>query len=110
MGEAVARECSAVREAAAIFDASSMGKLVVSGPEAEAGLEWLSTNRIGQVPGILSGLSYEAEHNSAWINQNRDTDCIVLHQRVGRCVYTLMLNDAGGVECDVTVTRLDQQR
>ena len=80
MGEAVARECGAVRETAAIFDASSMGKLLVSGPEAEAGLEWLSTNRIGQVLGIMSRLSYEAEHNSACKQKHVNTSTLTMRR------------------------------
>lgn len=31
-------------------------------------------------------------------------------RRVGAVTYTQMLNDGGGVECDLTVTRLDEER
>jgi len=44
MAQAVARECSAVRHAAGIFDASTLGKIEVVGPDAAAFLERLYVN------------------------------------------------------------------
>ena len=45
-------------------------------------------------PGAVSGLE--------WL-------CTGLVSRdPGTCTYTLMLNPAGGIECDVTVTRTDR--
>jgi glycine cleavage system T protein len=33
-----------------------------------------------------------------------------MEQPIGKVTYTSMLNDKGGIECDLTVTRLDEQR
>jgi sarcosine oxidase subunit alpha len=44
MHKAVARECRTVREAAGIFDASTLGKIEVAGPDAATFLELLYTN------------------------------------------------------------------
>ncbi len=44
MDAAVARECTAVRTAAGLFDASTLGKIVVAGPDAAAFLDFLYTN------------------------------------------------------------------
>ena len=76
VSKAIESECKECRSSCVIFDNSSFGKILVSGPDSLPGLEWLSTNTVGQA--------------------------------VGRCVYTLMLNDDGGVECDLTITRLGQ--
>jgi len=75
VSQAIASECLECRHNCVIFDNSSFGKIMVSGPDALVGLEWLSTNKIARP--------------------------------VGSCVYTLMLNDEGGVEGDLTVTRVD---
>jgi sarcosine dehydrogenase len=73
--QAVAREHRACREAAALFDASSFAKFLVSGRDAETALNRLCANDIARAP--------------------------------GRVVYTQMLNTRGGIEADLTVTRLD---
>jgi hypothetical protein len=39
--EAVARECAAARQGAALFDTSYFGKLLLSGPRANAAMQWL---------------------------------------------------------------------
>lgn len=44
MHEAVARECQTVRETAGIFDASTLGKIEVTGPDAAAFMNILYTN------------------------------------------------------------------
>jgi sarcosine oxidase subunit alpha len=44
MGQAVARECTAVREAAGIFDASTLGKIEVTGPDAAEFLNRMYVN------------------------------------------------------------------
>ncbi len=44
MDAAVARECAAVRTAAGLFDASTLGKIAVAGPDAAAFLDFLYTN------------------------------------------------------------------
>jgi heterotetrameric sarcosine oxidase gamma subunit len=69
-----AAEHHAAREAVALFDQSSFGKLLLQGPDAEAVLQRLCANDVA-VP-------------------------------VGRVVYTAMLNARGGVESDLTATRL----
>ena len=47
---AVARECRAVREAAGLFDASTLGKIDVQGPDAAAFLDRLYTNTMSTLP------------------------------------------------------------
>jgi 4-methylaminobutanoate oxidase (formaldehyde-forming) len=69
-----AAEQHATREAVALFDQTSFGKLLISGRDAESLLQWLCTADVGVEP--------------------------------GRAVYTGMLNERGGYESDVTVTRL----
>ncbi len=66
------------RQAVALFDLTSFGKLLVSGRDADALLQRLCTADVA-VP-------------------------------AGRSVYTGMLNDRGGYEADVTVTRLSHDR
>ncbi|NQV06080.1 GcvT family protein [bacterium] len=73
-----AAEHKAVREAVALFDMSSMSKLLVQGPDAESVLNKICGNDIA-VP-------------------------------VRRCVYTQWMNHKGGVEADVTVTRMAEDR
>jgi 4-methylaminobutanoate oxidase (formaldehyde-forming) len=67
-------EHRAAREAVAVFDQSSFGKLLLQGPDAEAALQRLCANDVAVKP--------------------------------GRIVYTAMLNARGGIESDLTVTRL----
>lgn len=69
-------EHMAVREGVGLYDLSSMGKLLVSGRDAEAVLQTLCSNDIA-VP-------------------------------VGNVVYTPVLNDRGGFETDITVTRFSE--
>ncbi len=73
-----AREQRATRQAVAVFDETSFGKLLVSGRDTETLLQRLCTADVA-VP-------------------------------VGRAVYTGMLNERGGYEADVTVTRLAHDR
>jgi sarcosine dehydrogenase len=70
----VAAEHRATREAVAIFDQTSFGKLLLEGPDAAGVLQRLCANDVDVPP--------------------------------GRLVYTGMLNEQGGYESDVTVTRL----
>ena len=70
-------ECQQCRDNFVVFDSSAFGKMMVSGPGALEGLQWLCTNNI---------------------------------RTEGRCVYTLMLNDEAGVEADLTVTRLAEDK
>jgi 4-methylaminobutanoate oxidase (formaldehyde-forming) len=69
-----AAEHRAAREEVALFDQSSLAKLLLQGPDATAVLQRLCAN---------------------------DVDVAT-----GRIVYTQMLNARGGIECDLTVTRL----
>ena len=69
------REHMAVREACALFDMASYGKLLLQGRDAERVLSRLCANDVAVEP--------------------------------GRVVYTQMLNARGGIECDLTVARLD---
>ena len=74
--DAVGEEHRACRETAALFDASSFAKYLVSGGDAERALGWICSNDVSGPP--------------------------------GKVTYTQMLNDRGGIECDVTVSRLDE--
>ena len=69
-----AREHMAVRENVGMYDLSSMGKLLVQGPDAKDVLQRICSNDVA-----LS---------------------------VGRVVYTPVLNNKGGFETDITVTRI----
>ncbi|MEM9061116.1 MAG: FAD-dependent oxidoreductase [Pseudomonadota bacterium] len=71
--EPVGREHKAAREAAALFDQTSFAKYVLTGPDAEAALQWIAANRVDRP--------------------------------IGSIVYTQMLNDRGGIECDLVCTR-----
>jgi 4-methylaminobutanoate oxidase (formaldehyde-forming) len=66
-------EHMAVREGVGLYDLTSMGKLLVKGPDAEQFLQKVCSNDVA-VP-------------------------------VGKVVYTPILNEQGGFETDVTVTR-----
>jgi sarcosine dehydrogenase len=72
----VAREHKAAREAAVLFDQTSFAKFILKGPDAEAALNWIASNR---------------------------TD-----KSVGSIIYTQMLNDKAGIECDLTCVRTAQ--
>jgi sarcosine oxidase subunit alpha len=50
MEAAVARECLAVRNAAGVLDASTLGKIEVVGPDAAAFLDRMYTNRMSTLP------------------------------------------------------------
>jgi sarcosine oxidase, subunit alpha len=62
MDHAVARECSAVRSACGVLDASTLGKIEVVGPDAGAFLDRMYTNRMSNVAvgsiryGLMLGL------------------------------------------------------
>ena len=49
MDTAVARECAAVRTAAGLFDASTLGKIEVAGPDAAAFLDFMYTNPMAKL-------------------------------------------------------------
>ena len=70
----VIAEQRATREAVALYDQTSFGKLLLQGRDALAVLERLCANAINVAP--------------------------------GRMVYTAMLNERGGFESDLTITRL----
>ena len=62
MATAIARECLAVRNAAGVLDASTLGKIEVVGPDAAAFLDRMYTNRMSTLPvgsiryGLMVGL------------------------------------------------------
>ncbi len=70
----VIAEQKATREAVALYDQTSFGKLLLQGRDALAVLERLCSNAIDVAP--------------------------------GRMVYTALLNERGGFESDLTITRL----
>jgi glycine cleavage system aminomethyltransferase T len=74
----VAREQRATRQAVALYDQTSFGKMLLQGRDALAVLQRLCANEMDVAP--------------------------------GRMVYTPMLNERGGFESDVTVTRLGVDR
>jgi 4-methylaminobutanoate oxidase (formaldehyde-forming) len=74
----VIEEQRATREAVAIYDQTSFGKLLLQGRDALAVLQRLCANEMDVEP--------------------------------GRMVYTAMLNERGGFESDLTVTRLGADR
>ncbi|KAL6073063.1 Sarcosine dehydrogenase [Balamuthia mandrillaris] len=74
--EIIGREHRACRDRGAIFDQSAFGKFFLEGPQAQAAVDWLCTNRVHDKP-------------------------------VGACTYTSMCNERGGVECDLTVNRIE---
>ena len=78
---AIGAEAIACRDRAVLFDETSFSKMELSGPGALEFLERICANRI-----------------------DRDTDPI------GAVTYTQLCNDRGGVECDLTVTRLGSDR
>jgi 4-methylaminobutanoate oxidase (formaldehyde-forming) len=75
---AVARECQAIRERAALIDQSSFSKFEIGGRGAVAFLQRLAANTVDRPPGAL--------------------------------VYTQLCNAKGGIEADVTLMRLDEDR
>lgn len=78
---AIGVEAIACRDRAVLFDETSFSKMEVSGAGALEFLERICANRI-----------------------DRDIDPI------GAVTYTQLCNDRGGVECDLTVTRLASDR
>ncbi len=80
--DAVGKEHQACREQVVIFDQSSFAKFELSGPDAEAVLQQICANDISRsaFDGVADG--------------------------VGRVTYTQLLNDRGGIEADLTVSRL----
>ena len=73
-----AAEHRACREGAALFDQTSLAKLLVQGPDACTVLNRISSADVDVEPGTS--------------------------------VYTTWLNDRGGIEADLTVNRLDEDR
>jgi 4-methylaminobutanoate oxidase (formaldehyde-forming) len=50
---AVGREHMAARQAAALFDQTSFAKFVLKGPDAEAALQWIASNRVDRPIGSV---------------------------------------------------------
>ena len=74
----VGRECAAVRERVGVLDLSGFAKFEVSGPGAEAFLNYICANRVPL--------------------------------KTGKIAVTTMLNQRGHVKCDVTVTKMAEER
>ena len=72
------RECLAARRRVALFDQTSFAKFTVTGPDALAVLDRLSTAPVDNDP--------------------------------GKVTYTQWCNDRGGIEADLTVTRLASEQ
>ncbi|MEU6415073.1 FAD-dependent oxidoreductase [Microbispora sp. NPDC046933] len=85
---AIREECLATRDAAGLFDQTSFAKLEISGSVAD--LERLAGNALDRPAGAEAG----AEAGAG----------------VYPVVYTQLLNERGGIEADVTVTRLAEDR
>ena len=92
----VIEEQRATREAVAVYDQSSFGKLLLQGRDARAVLQGLCAKDIGPGGGEvaagspLPGRAWQAEGLGA----------------ASRMVYTAMLNERGGFESDLTVITL----
>ena len=74
--DAVGAECRAVRSSVGLLDQTSFAKYEVSGPGAEAFLDYLCANK--------------------------------LPKSKGRIALTQMCTPRGGIECDITVTKLGE--
>nr|CAB3265865.1 sarcosine dehydrogenase, mitochondrial-like [Phallusia mammillata] len=75
--EAISKECVTCRTSCAVFNSSSLGKLVLEGPDATKAAKLLFSSDVTANP-----------------NCNTST-------------YTLMLNDKGGIESDLVVCKMD---
>ena len=73
----VASEVETAHSGVALFDQSTLGKIQVRGPDAEAFLNRVCTNDMRRAPGSV--------------------------------MFSLMLNDKGGIEDDLTALRLDDE-
>ena len=73
----VAEEVRAAREGCAFFDTSYFGKLMLTGPKADAAMQWMCS-------ADLDG------------------------KEIGSVTYTPLCNAHGGVEADLTVTKVDE--
>ena len=81
-----------------VFDQSCFGKIVVTGPDAAAAMEWLCSNTI-YAPAAGNG------DGGGGGDGGGDTK----RSEVGSCTYTCMLSDAndGGVLADLVVSVMD---
>jgi len=84
-----------LRKLAGFVDASVLRR------QADQGVEFLVVTRWTSLPAIREFAGKDAEAALTWICSN---DVAV---KPGRLVYTQMLNERGGIECDLTVSRLD---
>eukprot|EP00929_Paragymnodinium_shiwhaense_P018855 TRINITY_DN13044_c0_g1_i1.p1 TRINITY_DN13044_c0_g1~~TRINITY_DN13044_c0_g1_i1.p1 ORF type:complete len:971 (-),score=223.55 TRINITY_DN13044_c0_g1_i1:355-3267(-) len=76
----VAKEVYAVRNGVGIFDQSYFGKFFIEGPDAAKAADWLVTARMDD------------------------------SRAIGSTAYTTLCNKNGGVECDLTVTKLSDEQ
>jgi len=76
----VEQECIAARTGVAVFDQSYFGKFFLEGPEALKAADWLCTARMDD------------------------------SRAIGSVAYTALCNQRGGVEADLTVTKLAEDK
>jgi sarcosine dehydrogenase len=76
----VAEECAAIRNGVALFDQSYFGKFFLEGPDASQAADWLCTAKMGK------------------------------DRAIGSVAYTALCNERGGVMCDLTFTKLSEDK
>jgi len=76
----VAEECRAARNGVAVFDQSYFGKFFLEGPEAMKAADWICTARMDD------------------------------SRPIGAVAYTALCNERGGVEADLTFTKLAEDK
>ncbi|MGA1318056.1 MAG: FAD-dependent oxidoreductase, partial [Rubrivivax sp.] len=92
----VIEEQRATREAVAVYDQSSFGKLLLQGRDARAVLQRLCAKDIGLGGG--QAVAGSTQPSRAWQAEGLGA--------ASRMVYTAMLNERGGFESDLTVITL----
>ncbi len=84
--EAVRREVEAAHRRAAVFDQSSLGKIDVEGPDAEAFLQRLCANQMARPPGRAI--------YTAMLNERAGFESDLTAQRLGAAHYRLFVGTA----------------
>jgi len=81
------KEHKVVRQAAGLFDVSHMGEILVSGPQAEQALEYLTCNRVGA---LCDG---KAQYSAITNPQGGVVDDIIVY-RINKTKFLLCVNAA----------------
>ncbi|MEU7881059.1 GcvT family protein [Microbispora bryophytorum] len=97
---AIREECLATRDAAGLFDQTSFAKLEISGSVTD--LERLVGNALDRLVGAEVSTKVSTKVSTGVSTR--------APARVYPVVYTQLLNERGGIEADVTVTRLAEDR